>query len=105
MNAQINKLSTLIEDLLDVTKIETGKIVFNKVMFDFDDLLKETLEDVQLTSDNHKIKLRGSLKMRVYADRERIGLVLVNLLTNAIKYSPKAKEVIVHLSKDKKQCG
>lgn len=101
MSLQINKLNTLIGDLLDVTKIETGKIVFNEVMFDFDDLMKETLEDVQLTSDKHNIKLSGALKMQVYADRERIGLVLVNLLTNAIKYSPRAKEVIVHLSKDK----
>jgi len=101
MNAQINKLNTLIGDLLDITKIETGEIVFNKVMFDFDSLLKETLEDVQLTSDKHDIKLRGVVNKQVYADRERIGLILVNLLTNAIKYSPKSKDIIVQSSIDK----
>lgn len=102
MDAQITKLNALIGDLLDVTKIETGKIVFNKELFDFDALVKETIEDTRLTTEKHKILMRGKTKRRVFADQERIGLVLVNLLTNAIKYSPLAAKVVVRLSADKK---
>ncbi len=102
MDAQINKLNTLISDLLDVTKIETGKIVFNMRSFDFDSLIRETVDDVRLTIDKHKILVRGKTRRKVFADRERIGLVLVNLLTNAIKYSPNAVRVIVQLSADKR---
>ncbi len=100
MNAQINKLNTLIGDLLDVTKIETGKIVFNYTLFDFDNLIQETIESMQLTTDRHKLELKGKTNRKVFADRERIGLVLVNLLTNAIKYSPMAVKVVVNLSSD-----
>jgi len=101
MDTQINRLTALIEDLLDVTKIESGKIVFNKNVFDFDTLAKDTTDEMQLTSEMHKIRIKGEVKKQVYADKERIGLVLTNFLTNAIKYSPHADKVIVHLSADK----
>lgn len=102
MNTQINKLTKLIENLLDVTKVETGKIVFTYTSFDFDSLIRETVEDVQLTTEKHKIEVEGKTKKKVFADRERLGLVLVNLLTNAIKYSPHAVKITVHLSTDNK---
>jgi len=100
MEVQINKLSALIGDLLDVTKIESGKIVFNKNLFVFDPMVAVTVDELQLTTDKHKIRINGEVKMQVYADKERIGLVLTNFLTNAIKYSPDADKVVVHLSVD-----
>ncbi len=102
MDGQISKLNMLIGDLLDVTKIETGKIVFNKEVFDFDDLIRESVENMQLTTDRHRIFIKGETKRHVFADKERIELVLVNLLTNAIKYSPLAVKINVRLSTDKK---
>jgi len=100
MDAQINKLTALIGDLLDVTKIESGKIVFNKSVFDFDTLVTDTIEEIQLTSEMHTIRINGEVKKQVYADKERIGLVVTNFLTNAIKYSPHADKVSVHVSLD-----
>jgi len=98
MDAQLNKLNALIGNLLDVTKIERGKIVFNKERFDFNDLIRNTINETQFTTSKHKIYLRGVVKKRVFGDRERIGLVLANLLTNAIKYSPQAERIIVRVS-------
>ncbi len=97
MDTQINKLIVLIGDLLDVTKIEAGKIKLNNQQFDMDSLVREIVEEVQLTT-KHRIIIRGKTGKQVFGDRERIGQVLINLLSNAIKYSPSALKIIVKLS-------
>lgn len=100
MIKQIDKLTHLISDLLDVTKIESGRLRFREAYFYFDELVDEVIEQVQRTSTSHTIIKKGTAKKTVYADRDRIGQVLTNLLTNAIKYSPNATQVIVHVSSD-----
>lgn len=98
MDAQINKLADLIGDLLDVTKIQAGKLQFHIEEFDFDELVKEIVEIMQLTAENHDIHLQGSTHKKVYGDKERIGQVITNLISNAIKYSPHNKEIIVKMT-------
>lgn len=97
MNAQINKLTTLILDLLDVTRIQTGKLAFQKEIFDLGEVVKESIASTQPLSDTHKIILKGASKLQVIGDRDRIGQVLNNFLTNAIKYSPNADKIIVNI--------
>src|SRR5207253_2782636 len=55
MDAQINRLTNLIGDLLDVTKINSGRLQFNKTWFDFNEALQETVEDLQHTTQKHKL--------------------------------------------------
>ncbi|MCX2573055.1 PAS domain-containing protein [Pedobacter sandarakinus] len=93
MNKQIDRLTSLINDLLDVTKINAGKLQFNNTEFDFDDLVREVVEDVQHTTIKHIIRTDLNFKGMVTADRDRISQVITNLLTNAVKYSPNANEV------------
>ncbi|HEY0899068.1 MAG TPA: ATP-binding protein, partial [Sphingobacteriaceae bacterium] len=89
MNTQINRLNVIVQDLLDVTRIEGDKIQFRQVTFQFDELLVDIIEEVQRTSVTHTIELESKdVKAAVYADRERLGQVITNLLSNAIKYSP-----------------
>ncbi len=95
MDAQINKLTVLIEDLLDVTKIDAGKLQFHNSDFAFDSLIDEVSEEIQLTTHKHMISRKGKTDKVVYGDRERIGQVLANFLTNAIKYSPFGDKIIV----------
>lgn len=95
MDAQINKLAVLISDLLDVTKIEAGKLQFHNDLFSFDELVDEIIDQVQLTTTKHTIHKEGRTNQKIYGDKERIGQVLMNLLTNAIKYSPMSDKVIV----------
>ncbi|HUS00119.1 MAG TPA: PAS domain S-box protein [Chitinophagaceae bacterium] len=93
---QVNKLTNLISDLLDVSKIQAGKLELNRSNFDLIPFLQEIVEDIQQTSSDHKIILNTHNKELVArADKDRLEQVVVNLLTNAIKYSPNAKEVIV----------
>ncbi len=94
MHAQMDKLTHLISDLLDVTRFESGKLLFNENFFVFDDLVNDIIEEVQRTT-THKIVKQGEAPTVVYGDRERIGQVISNLLTNAIKYSPNATQVVV----------
>ncbi len=95
MDAQLDKLTSLIGDLLDASKIESGKLQFHKNLFDFNDVVKEVVEEMQRTTVKHKIHLELGETKSIYGDRDRIGQVLVNLLTNAIKYSPNADKIIV----------
>lgn len=97
MNAQIDKLSALISDLLDVSKIESGKLALRPEHVDLGELVVEVVETIQATAVKHRIEVEGEAPKPVWADRDRIGQVLNNLLTNAIKYSPQANQVLVRV--------
>lgn len=95
MDLQLNRLTGLIGDLLDVTKIQAGKITFNAVAFDFDQLIYDMVEEMQHTTSQHHLNATLNSKITVIADRERIGQVVTNFLSNAIKYSVDADSIIV----------
>ncbi len=98
MDKQVNKLTSLIVNLLDVTKIENGQLAFSEVDFDFNILIKEIAEEMQLTTESHKIVYDISHAIGVKGDRNRIGQVITNLISNAIKYSPDAHEIFLSTS-------
>jgi signal transduction histidine kinase len=94
---QIHKLTLLVEDLLSVSKLENGKLQLNKSAFDINDLIKESVDAIQNISSDHKIIFFRKSTKKVFGDRYRMYQVLTNLLTNAIKYSPRADKVIINL--------
>jgi PAS domain S-box-containing protein len=95
MDTQIDKLTNLIADLLDVTKIQAGKMKFNLNYFDINSLLEEIVEELQRTTEKHTIQKVFAPTVSLYGDRERTGQVITNFLTNAIKYSPVSHMIIV----------
>ncbi|WP_407430195.1 ATP-binding protein [Arcticibacter sp.] len=95
MDKQLNKLTGIIYDLLDVTHMEGGKVRYNHTEFSFNELLDEVVSEIQVGVNTHHIRTIKEGQDRIHADRERISQVLVNLITNAIKYSPKASEIII----------
>lgn len=97
-NKHICKLQDLISDLLDVSKIQAGKLELNKTKFDFDSFIKESLESFQHTAVKHQILFSGEVNTVVFADPHRIEQVLINFLSNAIKYSPNGEKIKVHTS-------
>lgn len=100
MDNHIDKLTNLVSDLLDISKIESGKIVFSREKFNIDDLLEEVSRDMQHTTEKHKIMLKQRARKTIVGDRERLSQVLVNLISNAIKYSPSADKVIIRSAVD-----
>jgi len=98
MDKQINRLTSLIGDLLDVTKINSGRLQFNDQEFDFNMLVKDLVEDLQHTSAKHTLVEDFEPTGFVFGDKERIRQVITNLITNAIKYSPNADKIIIRTS-------
>jgi PAS domain S-box-containing protein len=98
---QLERLGRLIEDLLDVSKINAGKMVYNMEDFDFGLALADIVESMQQTSARHRIEIKSNCNITYHGDRHRIEQVLVNLLNNAIKYSPDGDLVVVNCEPDK----
>ncbi|MCJ8210853.1 PAS domain S-box protein [Mucilaginibacter sp. RS28] len=94
---QTARLTALVEDLLDVTRIQAGKMLFNLAWFNAQGAITECVEDTQANINTHKIIIQGAADVDVYADRPRLEQVISNFLSNAIKYSPEAGKVIVTL--------
>lgn len=101
MDSQINRLSNLINELLDVSRIQSNKLLLNLGKININRLIKELVENIQATTDSHKIIIKGSSKNKIIADKDRIEQVLINLLTNAIKYSPKGNKVLLRIKDNK----
>ncbi|MGI8581970.1 MAG: PAS domain-containing sensor histidine kinase, partial [Chitinophagaceae bacterium] len=102
MSTQVDKLNNLIVDLLDFTKIRDGKLIYNEAFFDFNEFVKEVIVDMQSTSTTHKIENIEGENVQIFGDRDKLSQVLNNLISNAIKYSPKADKIVVstRLQKD-----
>ena len=96
-NQATERLHNLVKELLDVSKIQNGKLDYNVTSFDFNKLLDETIEDIQLTTKNHKLKKSGTILRPISGDKDRLQQVLINLLSNAIKYSPNADKVFIRV--------
>lgn len=90
-----DRLIRLINDILDLKKLEMGKFVFHKLELKSSDLLKSALASTQGMADERAVRLElgWTTEQTVLADPDRIQQVLVNLLSNAIKYAPKNSAV------------
>ncbi|WP_313502974.1 ATP-binding response regulator [Kaistella carnis] len=93
---QIEKLNLLIADLLDISKIESGKLKFNKQYFSFDNLLDHLIEVMQQSNPQVKIVKKGSVNGNILGDEMRIEQVIINFITNAIKYGPDGEEIHIN---------
>lgn len=98
MDAQLNKLAGLIGDLLDISRVDGGKLQFHEGSFDFNELVSEIIQEMKLTSAKHPISEKLDDTKIVDGDRDRIGQIITNLLSNAIKYSPHNEKIIVSSS-------
>ncbi len=98
MDHQIDRLTSLIKDLLDVTKITEGQMILKHQDYDLNQLVEQVAADLQMTTKKHTITRElGKLKpMR--GDKDRTAQVVVNLLSNAIKYSPSSDKIIIKTS-------
>ena len=87
VDKQIIKLTNLIADLLDLSKIKSGSLTLHKENFEVNELIHEVIDEIEHINPEYHISFSKEVNVLLYADRERIGQVLINFLTNAIKYS------------------
>ena len=90
---QVEKLNLLVADLLDISKIESGKLKFNKKYFSFDKILDHIIEVMQQANPEVKFLKKGQITTEIFGDEMRIEQVIINFITNAIKYAPDSDEV------------
>src|SRR5690606_8294851 len=101
MEAHIKKMILMVQDYLSLARIEEGKIELRQERFDLCPLLEEIVQDAQLLSARHQITLTGCNMISLIGEREKIGMLLINLVNNAIKYSPSAGSIHIECQ----QCG
>ncbi|MGA9650148.1 sensor histidine kinase [Pedobacter sp.] len=92
---QAERMSSMIMGFLDVTRIGNGKLKLEKDIFELNELLESILNESQAIYSAHHFKLFPCGQVMVVADRTRIAEVLSNLVSNAVKYSP--RESIIEL--------
>lgn len=100
---QLDKLNSLIADLLDISKIESGKLKFNKQHFCIEQMLENVIEIMHQSNPSFKFTKVGKAANTIFADEMRIEQVVTNFLTNAIKYSPGTNEVIIKVEEKDQQ--
>lgn len=98
-NIYINKLNSLISELLDVSRIQSGKLQMNVEDFNLNDLIKESIDSIKPTTSTHNLVFKEDANINLNGDKHRLEQVITNLLNNAIKYSPNADKVIVEIKK------
>ena len=99
--SSVNKLQHLIDELLDASKIKAGKLKFNKKELNLTDLVNLCIENSSYIYPLHQIKKELQDDIIVRGNAERLEQVLMNLINNAVKYSPNRKEIIIRVEKNK----
>jgi signal transduction histidine kinase len=98
---QAEKINSLISDILDVSKIEAGKLVIKLERFNIRQLLENTIEMVAHANTDFTITLHTAVDaLDMIGNIQRIEQVLVNLLTNAIRYSTGSDKIMVYLNQE-----
>ncbi len=97
MDKLVHRLTRLITEMLDLARIDSRQMEMHKELFSLDDLVNEVVEDFRLTSPNNEIELYNSHTCTVDADKHQIEQVLVNLISNAVKYSEDGEKIKVEI--------
>ena len=92
----LNKLLTLIDDLMNVTKIQQGQISLNKTRFKLAELFNDCCEHIRL-EDTHEFIISGDKELMICADYGRIDQIMVNLINNAVKYAPWSNKIELNI--------
>lgn len=100
MERQATKLAHLIGQLLDTSQLQQRTSPLQTRLFDVTELVQSIVQEVQQTTQKYQISLEGTIDEPFTGDPERISQVLTNVLSNAIKYSPQAGQIVVRLRED-----
>lgn len=97
-NRSMDRVTTLIEDLLNVGKFSQGQFLLNKRVFTLSKMVNDCCSHIRAVEPN-KIVVGGDMELQVNADADRIEQVLTNLINNAQKYAPKSDQIQVHIER------
>jgi len=87
-NVQVKRMTTMINGFLNVSRLESAKILIDKEIFQLEALVSEVIDETRLTVASHQINFIPCPPVNIMADRDKISSVISNLIGNAVKYSP-----------------
>jgi PAS domain S-box-containing protein len=96
----VSRMDTLVQELLDVSRVQTGNLVFDRQPVALSALASDIVAEIQPLAADHRLVIAEAEPVVVMADALKTTQVLRNLLLNAIKYSPDADRVIVRVSRE-----
>ncbi|MEJ6979077.1 PAS domain S-box protein [Pedobacter sp. P351] len=94
-DSQTSKMASMIKDFLNLARIEEGKLVLVKEIFDVGILMDNVVSEANFLSNTHDIKVDYCKGFKVNADKEKISQVLINLISNSVKYSQPGTSITV----------
>ncbi|MFD0959624.1 hybrid sensor histidine kinase/response regulator [Paenibacillus chungangensis] len=101
IHQEAKRLTTLINDFLDLQRMESGKQSYHFVTIDAVSLLQETLDVCRTECNQHEIVVNGSEeRLSIIGDHDKLKQVLINLLSNAVKYSPSGGKIEITLKRE-----
>ncbi|GAC1474121.1 MAG: hypothetical protein PVSMB7_28850 [Chloroflexota bacterium] len=95
INEQTDRLTALINDLLDLSRIQTGRFHFDMVDLEYADLVREVSGEMQMIHPEHEIAAHAPEEATICGNANRLRQVLVNLIDNAVKYGPAGGAIAV----------
>ena len=102
---ECSRLNSFLNELLDLSKIETGALILDNAFFDFAELVRETAETFVHIAELHSFSITPTgdeVKTRVYGDKTKLTNVVANMLDNAVKYSPGGGRIILAITSNDK---
>lgn len=96
---EVDRLTKLINDLLDFNRIISGKINLDYEPVSMNKLISGVVSDMKLLSKSHRFVFQSKTEVTTLADEYRISQVLINLLSNAVKYSANGTKIVIKLSR------
>src|SRR5262249_50779009 len=100
INAEARRLANLVNDFLDIQRIESGREVLRYADIRLADLIRDVVDKQPIETSPHVIRLELDNVPPVYGDASRIRQVILNLLSNATKYSPNGGEIVISLREE-----
>lgn len=94
----VENLTNIINDILDINKIEAGKMDFNYKLMNINSVIDNVKSNFDCVAKEHEIILNSNEQENlpdIFADSQRLGQVLTNLVSNAIKFTPKGKTITI----------
>ena len=100
INDEANRMDRIVADLLQLSRFDYKKNVWNKIKLNIDDLAKQVVENMQYVAHEKKHNLKCVVNMvpgPVFVDKDGIQQVMINILSNSIKYTPEGGEITVYI--------
>jgi signal transduction histidine kinase len=100
INAEADRLTSLVQNLLSISRMEMGNLAINTALVKTDQLIKDSLVAIDTAADNKNILLEKNISENtpsLMGDKELLKVALINILNNAVKYTPQNGKITLSL--------